>query len=84
MVRTWLGALPITSTIPFGKYRIKGCEKKLIRLTKAEKKYLVANGARYFRDLHSTVKGNVTYATENERVIGLLSKYYGREYKVKR
>lgn len=56
----------------------------MIRLTKAEKKYLISNGARYFRDLHSTVKGNVTYATENERVIGLLSNYYGREYKVKR
>lgn len=56
----------------------------MIRLTKAEKKYLISNGARYFRDLHSTVKGNVTYATENERVIGWLSDYYGREYKVKK
>lgn len=55
----------------------------MIRLTKAEKKYLIKCGAKYFRDLHTTLS-NTTYATENERVIGWLSDYYGREYKVKR
>ena len=58
--------------------------KKLIRLSKSEKDYLVAAGCDYHKDLHATAKGNNTYATENDKVIGLLSQLYGREYKVRK
>ena len=53
----------------------------MIRITSNERKYLLKNGCKQYRDIHSTGNhhNDHSYATENARVLGLLKDLYGCE-----
>ena len=48
----------------------------MIRISNAQKQFLLDNGCKYHKDIHATHgHSNHTYATESERVMMLLKMY---------